>query len=112
MAHTRVNIDTRKITDWDSFHSLFADTFGFPVFYGRNMDAWIDCLTSIDEPEDAMTTIHAPAGGVVVLHLEHARDFASRCPDLYDAIIECSSFVNYRRVVDGGGPVIALSFHE
>lgn len=112
MAHTRVNIDTRKITDWGSFHSFFATTFGFPDFYGRNMNAWIDCLTYIDEPDDTTTTVHAPPGGILVLHLEHAKDFAARCPELYDAVIECSSFVNCRRVIDGREPVLALSFHE
>ena len=59
-----------------------------------------------------MSTIHAPAGGVLVLQLEHARDLADRCPELYDALIECSSFVNYRRVIAGGEPVLALAFHE
>jgi RNAse (barnase) inhibitor barstar len=112
MAHIQVDIDTRTITDWDSFHSVFAATFGFTDFYGRNMNAWIDCLTYIDDPDDAMTRIHAPSGGVVVIHLEHARDFRNRCPELFDAIVKCSSFVNYRRTEDGGEPVLVLSFHE
>jgi len=33
------------ITDWASFHDVFMHTLGFPDFYGRNMDAWIDCMT-------------------------------------------------------------------
>jgi RNAse (barnase) inhibitor barstar len=34
-------------------------TFGFPDFYGRNMDAWIDCMTDIDveNNEQAMIAI-------------------------------------------------------
>jgi RNAse (barnase) inhibitor barstar len=109
---TIVKIDTRRIRDWDSFHEVFAETFGFPSFYGRNMDAWIDCLTSLDEPADGMTTAHAPPGGVVALQLEYVKDFARRCPEQYAAVIECSAFVNWRRIEVGNPPVLALSFNN
>ena len=42
--HTLVEIDTARITDWGTFHDVFAEAFGFPDFCGRNMDAWIDCI--------------------------------------------------------------------
>lgn len=99
------------LTDWDAFHDTFAEKFGFPGFYGRNMNAWIDCMTSLDCPEDGLTTVHVPDGGIVVLHLEHVTDFRRKHPELYDSIIECSAFVNYRRIEMGEGPVLALSFH-
>ena len=107
---TLVKLDTRRISDWPSFHEVFRDIFGFPSFYGRNMDAWIDCMTSLDEPDDGMTKIHAEPGGVVVLQLDHASDFIKRCKEQYDAIVECSAFVNWRRIEVGQGPVLALSF--
>ncbi|MFM0375819.1 barstar family protein [Paraburkholderia strydomiana] len=47
-------MDTTEIADWPSFHRLFAQIFGFPTFYGSNMDALIDCLSHLDEPEAAM----------------------------------------------------------
>ena len=31
-----VSVHASRITDWDSFHDIFAETFGFPGFYGRN----------------------------------------------------------------------------
>ncbi|MEZ4786185.1 MAG: barstar family protein [Candidatus Kapaibacterium sp.] len=34
-----VRIETTLISDWKSFHDLFHKTFGFPDFYGENMDA-------------------------------------------------------------------------
>ena len=40
-----VDIAVSQITDWQSSHDVFATTLGFPDFYGRNMNAWIDCLT-------------------------------------------------------------------
>lgn len=107
---TVVNVDTRRICDWDTFHDVFAEAFGFPGFYGRNMNAWIDCLTSLDEPADGMTTVHAPPGGVVTLDLEHVEDFARRCPEQYAAVVECAAFVNWRRIEVGDPPVLALSF--
>ncbi|WP_161883865.1 barstar family protein [Deinococcus alpinitundrae] len=45
----KVTLDTSRIRDWESFHDVSVQTFGFPDFYGRNMDAWIDCLTYLDE---------------------------------------------------------------
>lgn len=110
--HTVCKIDTAAITDWASFHDVFKASMGFPDFYGRNMNAWIDCLTSLDAPEDGMTSVHAPEGGVLVLALSDASDLASRCPDIYEAIVECSAFVNYRRMEVGERPVLALAFYK
>lgn len=106
-----VKVDTRRINDWDSFHSVFADAFGFPEFYSWNMNAWIDCMTSLDAPEHGMTRVHAPPGGAVVMQLDHAEDFIRRCPDQYEAIVECSAFVNWRKIETGERAVLALSFH-
>ena len=112
MRNPVVRLDTRKIKDWNDFHDVFAELFGFPKFYGRNMNAWIDCMTSLDHPADGMTTLHAPADGVVVLQLDFVSDFAERCPSLYAAIIECTAFVNWRRNETGEDAVLALSFHK
>lgn len=111
MKNPVVEIDAQRITDWDSFHDVFAEVFGFPDFYGRNMDAWIDCMTSLDASEEGMTQIHVQPGQVVVIQLGQAKSFAQRCPELYSALIECSAFVNWRRIETGNEPVIALSFY-
>ena len=34
--------------------------------------------------------------------------FKKRCPEQYDALVECSAFVNFRRTQIGKTPVIAL----
>ena len=109
MKFTCVEIDCDVITEWDSFHSVFADAFGFPDFYGRNMDAWIDCMTSLDAPEDGLTTIHAPEGGCVVLTPLNLRSLAMRLPDIHAAIVECSAFVNYRLIDISEPQVLVLS---
>lgn len=106
-----VQIDCSKITNRDTFHNLFRDTLGFPDFYGRNMDAWIDCMTSLDE-DDGMTSIVIKPGEVLTLQLDHYKDFKSRCPDLLNDLIECSAFVNWRRIDTDEPAILALSFHD
>jgi Barstar (barnase inhibitor) len=44
-----VDIPTDRIIDWNSFHDVFSELLGFPEFHGRNMNAWIDCLTDVDD---------------------------------------------------------------
>ena len=105
-----VRIDTREITDWDTFHDVFAKAFGFPDYYGRNMNSWIDCLSYLDEPAAGMTSIHVEPNEVLALHLEEIADFARRRPEQYDAIVESSAFVNYRRIESGDTALLALSF--
>jgi len=107
-----VRIDTARIQNWDSFHDVFAEAFGFPDFYGRNMDAWIDCLTYLDDPAAGMSAVHVPQGGVVTLQLDGVDDFAVRCPEQYRAIVECSAFVNWRCVEHGAAPLLTLSFFK
>ena len=107
-----IKLDTRPISDWTTFHDVFAKIFGFPGFYGRNMNAWIDCMTCLDDPPAQMTTVHAPAGGVVVLELDDVAAFARRCPEQYAALIECAAFVNWRRIKTGEPAVLALSFSK
>jgi len=113
LPYKKVTIDLRGITDTASFHAVFAETLGFPYFYGNNMDAWVDCLTSLDMPAHGMTSVHAPQDGVLVLELEQVKEFRKRCPEIYADLIECSAFVNWRRMEDGEEPpVLVLSFDE
>ena len=107
---SRARIHARNIRDWDSFHDEFDRVFGFPDFYGRNMDAWIDCLTSLDCADDGMTSIHVKPGGVLTLEIADAEYLKKECPEKYDALIECAAFVNWRRMERRNAPVVALSF--
>ena len=112
MIVSSVRIDCSKIIDWDLVHSVFAAAFGFPVFYGQNMNAWIDCLTSLDIPEHGMTKLHCAPGTVMTLQLEHVQEFRKRCPEQFEAIVDCTAFVNWRRNDTNETSVLALSFYE
>ncbi|MGO9753405.1 MAG: barstar family protein [Solirubrobacteraceae bacterium] len=82
-----VEVDLSQVSDWESFHNVFAQTLGFPDFYGRNMNAWIDCLTYADE-DDRMRSVVVPAGDVLTPQLAGCRDLRARCPELYEALID------------------------
>src|SRR5262245_20356529 len=109
-----VSIPADRISDWDSFHDVFAEALGFPSFYGRNMDAWIDCLTSADSVDDELVRGNAKAGpgDVLTLQIENGADFAHRCPEQYKALIECSALVNEGRIEVGERRILALSFDK
>jgi hypothetical protein len=69
-------------------------------------------MTWLDDPAGGMTKVHAPPGGVLVLELEHVSEFMRRCPEQYEAIVECSAFVNCRKIKVGEPAVLALSFFK
>ena len=110
MAKGRVvTIDGSAIADWDGFHDAMSDAFGFPAWYGRNMDALIDLMTYLDE-DKATTGFSVGAGEIVVLELGNARAFRERCPEIYDGLVACSAFVNWRRIESGGTAYLCLAF--
>jgi barstar (barnase inhibitor) len=108
MQTTVVVIPVEQITSWDSFHTVFQAALGFADFYGRNMDAWIDCMTHLDDPPSGMTSVSVGAGDLVALRIDDAPDFQRRCPEQYEALIECTAFVNFRRIELGGKPILTL----
>ena len=38
-------VDLSQALDEDSFQSLIVSVFGFPPYYGKNLDAFWDCLS-------------------------------------------------------------------
>ena len=107
-----VHIDGRNIKDWETFHGVFSAAFGFPGFYGQNMNAWIDCMSYLDEPDSGMTTIFATASNPMVINIDHIDDLRNRNEEIYDTMIECAAFVNWRRVQRGEPPVLMLSYYS
>jgi RNAse (barnase) inhibitor barstar len=103
-----VNIAMSEINDWETFHDTFAEALGFPDFYGRNMNAWIDRLTYED---DGMSAFPVEPGDVLALQLQDCNDFRVRCQEIYEALIDAAAFVNWRRIEQGDRPILALLFH-
>jgi hypothetical protein len=105
-----VKIDCSNITSWESFHDVFSEALGYPEFYGRNMNAWIDCMASLSDPEDGMSKIHCQKGSVITLVLKDMKHLKINFPEIHEAITECSAFVNYRLNRVGEPAVLALSY--
>ncbi|NBB53428.1 barnase inhibitor [Rhizobium sp. CRIBSB] len=108
MNTTLIDVPVKRIVDWTTFHDVFAEVLGFPAFYGRNMNAWIDCMTDADDPDTGMVRAAVSAGQLMTLQINDAGEFAKRCPEQFTALIECTAFVNFRRVETGGTPVLSL----
>lgn len=92
----KVRIDINRIKDWDSFHDVFAQLFEFPEYYGRNMNAWIDCMDELTEE-------------LTLIDLGDCRTLKKTNPEIIEAINECSAFVNYRRSEANQNPVLIIS---
>ncbi len=93
MALFRIN--SREITDWQSFHAAFASEFRLFDGYGRNMDAWIDCMTDL-HGEHALSAHHVAFGEDILLEFQYTDEFATRCPEILIKFVECSALVNRR----------------
>ena len=102
-----VILDTTRIHDWHSFHQVCAETFGFPDFYGRNMNAWIDCLTYIREG-DGMSSFVLGHTQQLFTVLPDYEIFAGRVPEIAEALLSCNAFVNQRSLERGEKPALVL----
>jgi hypothetical protein len=103
----RVSIKTEVIQDWTSFHEEFKRAMGFPDFYGMNMNAWIDCLTYLYDG-DGMSRFHLAAGEMLHIEVPDAKGFKSRVPEIFEALIDCTAFVNTRYTEMGQSPALSL----
>jgi len=112
MSSVWVRIDLDEVSDWASFHEVFKRTLGFFDGYGRNGDAWNDCMGDLDDLETGITDFKVPPGNVLALRLDHVTNFRTRCPEIWSALIEMSAFVNWRRMEKGREPILALSFYR
>ena len=104
----KITLPTSTIGTWDDFHDVSAEVFGFPDFYGRNMNAWIDCLSCLGE-DDGMTSIDLRAGDFLWIELDEPEvAFQERCPEIYSEFITCLSLINQRREESGDPPNVGL----
>jgi len=102
-----ITIDANEITDWPSFHQVFTKALGFPEYYGRNLDAWIDCLSDIHDGE-GMCQVSLGPGEMLHLHLTGTSDLNARQPVIVQALIDCTALVNDRFIQSAGMPRLSL----
>ena len=105
MAET--TLDMAKINDWPSFHTESANTFGFPDFYGHNLDAWIDCLTYLPDG-DGMSRFVLGASEQLFIRLLHFDNFSKTQPEIWLAFSQSVATVNRRYISEGDIPRLVL----
>ncbi len=102
------NLDGTKIRDWDSFHDECQQVFGFPEFYGRNMDAWVDCLSYLRD-DDGMTHFQLNEDERLEIVINHAELMRKQAPDILEEITYCIGGINERYEDYGEKPALALT---
>lgn len=94
----QLEIDLRNIYSWQRFHDYFAQFEGFPEYYGRNLNAWIDVMQDyydeswlcvIIKPEPDITTEDNPYLG---------------------AILDCITFINFRKLEESSNTYIIPAY--
>ncbi len=108
MAHVR--LDGAAITDWPSFHAQCRDVFGFPDFYGNNMNAWIDCLSYLRD-DDGMTKFRLAPDEMLEIEVDGSAALQQQAPEIAEALADCVEFINDRYADYGEKPALKLVLH-
>ncbi|HJV74844.1 MAG TPA: barstar family protein [Noviherbaspirillum sp.] len=102
-----VRLDGSSIADWASFHDASRSAFGFPDFYGRNMDAWMDCLGTLRD-DDGMSSFVLGADEMLEIELLQSKMLRQNAPDILEALEDCIAVVNERYLENGEKPALTL----
>jgi barstar (barnase inhibitor) len=105
----RVIIKTETIQDWATFHEEFKQAMDFPDFYGANMNAWIDCLSYLYDG-DGMSRFDLAPDEMLQIEIQASEEFKSRLPEIFEALIDSTAFVNMRYTDRGESPALSLVF--
>ncbi len=57
-----------------------------------------------------MTSMHLKDGEALLLEIADTEGFKKRCPEQFDALVECSAAVNQRCVEADQSPYLSLLF--
>jgi hypothetical protein len=104
-----VQLDARKMTDWPGFHQESRQILGFPDFYGNNLSAWIDCLSSLRDG-DGMSRFELGPDETLDLEILHARELQRTAPEIAEALQDAVADINERYTESGEKPALNLVF--
>lgn len=102
-----VRLDGAAIRNWPSFHDQCRTKFGFPDFYGRNMDAWIDCLSTLRDRDGMSAFALAPEEKLQIEIIDSAI-LQREAPRILDTVLDCVDAVNERYAENGEKPALEL----
>ena len=90
---TRISVNGATIVDWPSFHDEFSRAFRFFDGYGRNRDAWIDCMTDLHGPK-ALSGLRLPAGEPIEIVLNGSATMAKSYPEIFAELLRLVRYAN------------------
>ena len=102
-----VKLNGELLTDWDAFHTVSQEVFGFPAFYGRNISAWIDCLSYLRD-DDGMSSVRLKDDELLTIALSHSELVRQRFPELIEELQFCVEMINERYDDYGEKPALQL----
>jgi RNAse (barnase) inhibitor barstar len=90
---TRISVNGASIVNWPSFHDEFSRAFRFVDGYGRNRDAWIDCMTDLHGPK-SRSGLRLPAGESIEIILSHSATVANSYPEIFADLLRLVRYAN------------------
>ena len=97
MNMKRIDLPFDIFKNEEIFHDAFAGIMGFPDFYGSNWNAWIDCMSYIDDHEARMSKVHVAPGEQIEFVISGYK-FSSELDesDVFHNFCICSGLANTR----------------
>ncbi len=102
----KITLNILHIESLSNLHDKLKRKFGFPDFYGENMNALIDCWSSLRYPDDEMTTICLLEDEQLIIELNGGLQNIEVLTYLIKAIEQ----VNKRALLKGQKPSLVIVF--
>jgi barstar (barnase inhibitor) len=103
----KVQIDLSNVDDDQAFHLVWAKALGFPSWYGKNWDAWIDCMSAL-RSGDTGVEVQIARDEVLEIEIRGTEALAARTPKIVCNLVDCASVVNRRYMRIGERPPVLL----
>ena len=107
MSVVEVVLDGKQLVTWDGFHTECADGLGFPEFYGRNRDAWIDCVSDIG---GGLMRAELQAEAEFLIVIESSAAWAAAAPEIVIEFVQLLEAVHMRLREAGSMKQIGVVF--
>lgn len=88
-----ITLDCSKFSNENIFYDELIPIFGFPDFFGRNINALIDCLSGLRYPEEGMIKVNVTKNGSLLLIL---KNYSSADDVAQKILMYAVEFVNFR----------------
>lgn len=102
-----INIDFKNVKTLKDMHYMLKEIFGFPDFYGYNVNALIDCLGDLRYPDYGMSKITLRENEILYIFIYN---FPFHNDIICNNFLVAISNVNQKNIINGENPSISLFF--